>query len=102
MHEVGELFVCLYYLNGTKVNATQYDAWLMRRTDKGLEWGLSVELDSEVDDIAAFHQTIGWGISPTTSYVDTHRRTSPYDLVLVYRHPRLLFLCHHIGSQSLS
>ena len=82
MHEVSELFDGLDHLYGTKVDAAKHDPPFFRGTDKGLQRRLAIEFDGEVDDMTAFHQTIGRRIGPTACDVDAYRGASPDNLVI--------------------
>ena len=72
MHKITQLLGGLYHLHGTQIDTTQHDTGLLTGAYIGLQRGLTIELDGQVDDISAFHQTIRRGISPTTCDIDTH------------------------------
>ena len=92
MHEVHELFVCLYHLHRTEVDATQHNAGLFRRFDVCLQGRLTVKLDGEIDHIASLHQTVRRCIRPSASDINTYGRTSPDYLIVSDTERRLLLI----------
>ena len=73
MHKITQLLAGFYHLHGTQVDTTQHTTGLLAGAHIGLQWGLTIELDGQVDDIATLHQTVRRGIGPTTCDIDTHR-----------------------------
>ena len=97
MGEVGKLVVGLDDLHCSEVDAAEHDVRIAARTDIGLQRWLSVELDGEVDHVAAFHETVGRSVSPSSCNIDAHRAARPHYLVGIYRHARTL----HVAGKSL-
>ena len=88
-------------LRGPEVDAPQDDMRFDARFDIRLERRLSVELYGEVDHVATLHQAERRRIRPSTRYVDAHGRPSPYDLVALHRHLRMLLVGRGLCRQSL-
>ena len=88
-------------LRGPEVDAPQDDMRFDARFDIRLERRLSVELYGEVDHVATLHQAERRRIRPSTRYVDAHGRPSPYDLVALHRHLRMLLVGRGLRRQSL-
>ena len=98
MGEVGKLVVGLDDLHCSKVDAAEHDVRIAARTDIGLQRWLSVELDGEVNHVAAFHETVGRSVSPSSCNIYAHRAARPHYLVGIYRHARTL----SVAGKSLS
>ena len=81
MHKVHQLVSSLHYLHSTEVDATEHNTVVLRGFYVCLQRGLSIQFDGQVDDVAAFHQTVGRRIGPASSNIDTHWRASPDDLI---------------------
>ena len=82
MHKVHQLLGRLHHLHSTKVDTTEYDMVVLRGFDVGLQWGLPIQFDGQVDDAAALHQTIRRCIRPSACDIYPDRRTSPDYLVV--------------------
>ena len=63
--------------------------------DIDLQRGLAVQFDGDIHHVAAFVETVRWGICPSTCQVDADRATSPHNLVGIDIEARLL-----LASQS--
>ena len=72
MHEVHQLFVGLHNLYGTEVDATKHDAVILGGFDVGMQGGLAIQFDGQIDDIATLHETVRRGVGPASGDVDTN------------------------------
>ena len=67
-----------------------------------LQRWLSVEVDSEVDDVAALHEAEWWCVGPSAGYIYAHGRASPYNLVGIHRQLWALLYAQCLGGESLA
>ena len=95
MVEVAQLFKSGDDLRSAEVDAAQDDMMVAAGLDISLQRRLTIELDGEVDDVAALHKAEGRGVSPATGDVDAHRAATPYYLVGVDRETGMLLLGEH-------
>ncbi len=81
MVEVAQRVVVINHLGGSQVYAAQDNVGLGTWFEVRLQWGLPIELDGHVDDIAPLHQAERGRVCPATGDVYAHRATAPYYLV---------------------
>ena len=72
MHKIAQLLAVFNHLHGTQVDTTQHDTGLLTGAHIGLQRGLTIEFDGQIDNITTLHQTVRRGIGPTTCDIDTH------------------------------
>ncbi len=100
--EVGKLVVGRHRLRYTQVDASDDDDRLLAGLHIGLDRWLAVELNGEVDHVAAFKHTTWWRIGPSAGNIDSHRRSAPYNLILTHHPPRMEFLMHKRFDERLT
>ena len=90
------------HLSGSQVDAAQDDVRLAAGLHVGLQGLLPVELDSQVDHVAALNQAEGGRVGPASGNVDAHRTACPYNLVVTDSQPGMLLLCLQLADDALS
>ena len=82
----------MHYLHSTEIYTSQDYVVMYCRLDVALQWGLSIEFNGYIDNVASYGEAIRRSICPTSCEVNAYGASAPYYLVGIYAKCRVLEL----------